>query len=131
MDSWDEFVASHLRQQPVLTSYSDSSIKKIGNNLIKALAEAGYLDTPRRRNLQSVFLLPETQASLAAPWTTRTGFYSGGATVIDPVLEYRLSQVQSRIRAKNASSKITAPVMRLGSGFLIIPLRMSCRCVNI
>ncbi|AXO73846.1 BREX-1 system protein BrxA [Klebsiella variicola] len=64
MDSWDEFVASHLRQQPVLTSYSDSSIKKMGNNLVKALAEAGYLDTPRRRNLQSVFLLPETQATL-------------------------------------------------------------------
>ncbi|WP_410959866.1 BrxA family protein, partial [Salmonella sp. SAL4362] len=64
MDSWDEFVANHLRQQPVLTSYSDSSIKKMGNNLIKALAEAGYLDTPRRRNLQSVFLLPETQATL-------------------------------------------------------------------
>lgn len=38
--------------------------KKMGNNLIKALAEAGYLDTPRRRNLQSVFLLPETQATL-------------------------------------------------------------------
>ncbi|MCH6029833.1 DUF1819 family protein, partial [Salmonella enterica] len=37
MDSWDEFVANHLRQQPVLTSYSDSSIKKMGNNLIKAL----------------------------------------------------------------------------------------------
>lgn len=36
----------------------------MGNNLIKALAEAGYLDTPRRRNLQSVFLLPETQATL-------------------------------------------------------------------
>ncbi|ALB65454.1 hypothetical protein AFK67_02790 [Cronobacter dublinensis subsp. dublinensis LMG 23823] len=64
MDSWDEFVTNHLRQQPVLTSYSDSSIKKMGNNLVKALAEAGYLDTPRRRNLQSVFLLPETQATL-------------------------------------------------------------------
>jgi hypothetical protein len=35
MDSWDEFVASHLRQQPILTSYSDSSIKKMGNNLVK------------------------------------------------------------------------------------------------
>jgi len=63
-DSWDEFVTNHLHQQPVLTSYSDSSIKKMGNNLIKALAEAGYLDTPRRRNLQSVYLLPETQATL-------------------------------------------------------------------
>lgn len=64
MDSWGAFVASRLRQQPILTSYSDSSIKKMGNNLIKALAEAGYLDTPRRRNLQSVFLLPETRATL-------------------------------------------------------------------
>ncbi|MGU5092824.1 DUF1819 family protein, partial [Escherichia coli] len=29
-----------------------------------ALAEAGYVDTPRRRNLQAVYLLPETQAVL-------------------------------------------------------------------
>jgi DNA-directed RNA polymerase specialized sigma54-like protein len=33
---------------------------------------------------------------LAAPRATGIGFYSGGTTV-DPVLEYRLSQVQSRI----------------------------------
>ncbi|MCG8156476.1 DUF1819 family protein [Brenneria goodwinii] len=63
-DSWDEFVTNHIHQQPVLTSYSDSSITKMGNNLVKALAEAGYLDTPRRRNLQAVFLLPETQSTL-------------------------------------------------------------------
>ncbi|WP_284120882.1 BrxA family protein, partial [Klebsiella pneumoniae] len=37
---------------------------KMGNNLVKALAEAGYVDTPRRRNLQAVYLLPETQAVL-------------------------------------------------------------------
>ncbi|HAJ5691546.1 TPA: DUF1819 family protein, partial [Escherichia coli] len=39
-------------------------IAKMGNNLVKALAEAGYVDTPRRRNLQAVYLLPETQAVL-------------------------------------------------------------------
>ncbi|MXF09106.1 DUF1819 family protein, partial [Escherichia coli] len=53
-NSWSEFVNSQVRQHPVLTSYSDSSIAKMGNNLVKALAEAGYVDTPRRRNLQAV-----------------------------------------------------------------------------
>jgi len=61
---WDEFVDENLRMHPELTSFSDSSIKKMGNNLIKSLAEAGYLDTPRRRNLQSIFLLPEVAATL-------------------------------------------------------------------
>jgi len=63
-DSWSEFVTNHIRQYPVLTSYSDSSITKMGNNLVKALAEVGYLDTPRRRNLQPLFLLPETKEVL-------------------------------------------------------------------
>lgn len=61
---WEEFVDENLRLHPELTAFSDSSIKKMGNNLIKALAEAGYLDTPRRRNLQSVFLLPDVAAFL-------------------------------------------------------------------
>ena len=43
---------------------SDSSIQKMGNNLIKALAEAGYLDSPRRRNLQNVF--PSTRCVATA-----------------------------------------------------------------
>ena len=63
-NSWNEFVNNQVRQHPVLASYSDSSIAKMGNNLVKALAEAGYVDTPRRRNLQAVYLLPETQAVL-------------------------------------------------------------------
>lgn len=63
-NSWNEFVNSQVRLHPVLASYSDSSIAKMGNNLVKALAEAGYVDTPRRRNLQAVYLLPETQAVL-------------------------------------------------------------------
>lgn len=54
----------NLRLHSELTTFSDSSIKKMGNNLIKALAEAGYLDTPRRRNLQTIFLLPDVAAAL-------------------------------------------------------------------
>jgi hypothetical protein len=65
VNSWETFVDAHLRHHPELTGYSESSVKKMGNNLIKALAEAGYLDTPRRRNLQAVFVLPETQATLS------------------------------------------------------------------
>lgn len=61
---WNEFVDENLRLHPELGAFSDSSIQKMGNNLIKALAEAGYLDTPRRRNLQTVFLLPDVAAAL-------------------------------------------------------------------
>lgn len=64
INCWSEFVDENLRLHPELGAFSDSSIQKMGNNLIKALAEAGYLDTPRRRNLQTVFLLPDIAAAL-------------------------------------------------------------------
>lgn len=61
---WDSFVEENQRQHPELAHFSDSSIQKMGSNLIKSLAEAGYLDTPRRRHLQTIFLLPEVAATL-------------------------------------------------------------------
>lgn len=61
---WEAFVEENLRLHPEIASFSDSSVKKMGNNLIKALAEAGYLDTPRRRNLKTVFVLPDVSAAL-------------------------------------------------------------------
>ncbi|MDU4997969.1 MAG: DUF1819 family protein [Enterobacteriaceae bacterium] len=64
MNCWSEFVDENLRLHPELAAFSDSSIQKMGNNLIKALAEAGYLDSPRRRNLQNVFLLPDVATAL-------------------------------------------------------------------
>lgn len=64
MNCWSEFVDENLRLHPELAAFSDSSIQKMGNNLIKALAEAGYLDSPRRRNLQNVFLLPDVATTL-------------------------------------------------------------------
>ena len=64
MNCWSEFVDENLRLHPELAAFSDSSIQKMGNNLIKSLAEAGYLDSPRRRNLQNVFLLPEVATAL-------------------------------------------------------------------
>lgn len=64
MNCWSEFVDENLRLHTELAAFSDSSIQKMGNNLIKALAEAGYLDSPRRRNLQNVFLLPDVATAL-------------------------------------------------------------------
>jgi len=64
MNCWSEFVDENLRLHPELAAFSDSSIQKMGNNLIKALAEAGYLDSPRRRNLENVFLLPDVATAL-------------------------------------------------------------------
>ncbi|HAX7893918.1 TPA: DUF1819 family protein, partial [Escherichia coli] len=43
INCWSEFVDENLRLHPELAAFSDSSIQKMGNNLIKALAEAGYL----------------------------------------------------------------------------------------
>lgn len=62
---WMTFVDDQLRVHPELTGFSESSLMKMGNNVLKALSEAGYLDTPRRRNLQTVYLLEEIQALLA------------------------------------------------------------------
>ncbi|NRN28939.1 DUF1819 family protein [Photorhabdus heterorhabditis subsp. aluminescens] len=56
---WEVFVEDQRRVHPELTSFSESSLKKMGNNAIKALSEARYLDAPHRRQLQTVFLLPE------------------------------------------------------------------------
>lgn len=64
LNCWGDFVDENLRLHPELAAFSDSSIQKMGNNLIKALAEAGYLDSPRRRNLQNVFLLPDVATAL-------------------------------------------------------------------
>ncbi|MGS0629569.1 MULTISPECIES: DUF1819 family protein [Photorhabdus] len=56
---WAVFVEDQRRVHPELASFSESSLRKMGNNAIKALSEARYLDAPCRRHLQTVFLLPE------------------------------------------------------------------------
>lgn len=60
-DAWSEFYQYRTQAYPELGNYSESSIKKMGNNTIKVLADAGYLDTARRKNLQPVYLLPEVK----------------------------------------------------------------------
>ncbi|CDG15741.1 DUF1819 family protein [Xenorhabdus doucetiae] len=65
MNAWETFVEDQSSVHPELKNFSESSLKKMGNNTIKALSEVGYIDTPRRRNLQTVYLLPEVQDLLA------------------------------------------------------------------
>ena len=39
-------------------------VKKMGNNLFKALADAGYIDTARRKQLRAVYIEPDVRALL-------------------------------------------------------------------
>lgn len=118
----------NLRLHPELAAFSDSSIQKMGNNLIKALAEAGYLDSPRRRNLQNVFLQPDVatalhrlnKAELLPILRQRMN---------DPILEYRLKQLEERI-GDDRFLKNQGPgnISRFGS--LIIRQSKSFRSAN-
>jgi hypothetical protein len=60
-DAWDVFLHDRNRTLPGLYDLSDSTLKKTGTNVIRALVEAGYLDNNKNRRLQPVYLLPETK----------------------------------------------------------------------
>lgn len=60
-DAWDAFLHDRSRTLPGLYDLSDSTLKKTGTNVIRALVEAGYLDNNKSRRLQPVYLLPETK----------------------------------------------------------------------
>nr|HIL77134.1 DUF1819 family protein [Rhodospirillales bacterium] len=52
---WFEFFDEQVRRYPELTKYSEGTIKKMGKNIFRALAEAGYIETPRKKKLQTVY----------------------------------------------------------------------------
>ena len=60
-DAWDQFMANKFRQLDGLAELSESTLKKSGNNAIRILVEADYLNNNRSRQLQPVYLLPETR----------------------------------------------------------------------
>lgn len=60
-DAWDSFINDRIRAIPDLNQYSDSTLKKMGNNTVKALVDSGYLNTSRKREIQPVYLLPEVK----------------------------------------------------------------------
>jgi len=59
--AWPDFIDDRIRAWPDLLVYSDETLKKIGKNLLRSLAEAGYLDSVRGKRLQPVYLLPEVK----------------------------------------------------------------------
>ena len=68
VDAWHDFSEDCMRAIPGLDKYSESSIKKMGNNAIRALVDGGYLNSSRSRQIQAVYLLPKTKE-----WLKRLG----------------------------------------------------------
>lgn len=67
-DAWSEFYDSKMRVYAELGDFSDSTIKKMGNNAIKALVDSGYLSDSRTKKIQPVYLMPEVK-----DWLVRLG----------------------------------------------------------
>lgn len=60
-EAWQDFIDDRCRSWPELNDYSDETYKKIGKNVIRALAEAGYLNSSRSKQIQAVYVEPETK----------------------------------------------------------------------
>lgn len=67
--AWLEFVDDRTRAMPELARYAESSIKRMGNSMIKALADSGYLRSAHNKELQTVFLDPDVHS-----WLLRNNF---------------------------------------------------------
>ncbi len=63
-DAWINFIDDRTKVIPELASYSESTLKKMGSNVIKALVDTGYLKSTRQRQIQAVYLLPEVKELL-------------------------------------------------------------------
>lgn len=67
-DAWSEFYDTKVRAYAELGGFSDSTVKKMGNNAIKALVDSGYLSDSRTKKIQPVYLMPEVK-----DWLVRLG----------------------------------------------------------
>ncbi len=63
-DAWISFIDDRRKVVPELSSYSESTLKRMGSNVIKALVDTGYLKSTRQRQIQVVYLLPEVKELL-------------------------------------------------------------------
>jgi hypothetical protein len=63
-DAWETFILDRSRTLPGLNELSESTLKKSGTNIIRALVDADYLNNNKERRLQPVYVLPETRAWL-------------------------------------------------------------------
>ena len=58
---WQVFIEEHYIVIEGIEEYSESTLTKIGTNVIRMLVDAGYLDSPKSLKLQTVYLVPEVQ----------------------------------------------------------------------
>ena len=63
-DAWINFIEDRMKIVPELALYSESTLKRMGSNVIKALVDTGYLNSTRQRQIQTVYLLPEVKQML-------------------------------------------------------------------
>ena len=63
-DAGELFLLDRSRTLPGLNDLSESTLKKSGTNVIRALVDADYLNNNKERRLQPVYVLPETRAWL-------------------------------------------------------------------
>ena len=52
-DAWLNFIDDRKQMIPELASYSESTLKRMGSNVIKALVDTGYLKSTRQRQIQA------------------------------------------------------------------------------
>lgn len=54
-DVWEQFINERRYSLPILAEYSESTLRKVGNTVLKLLVEAGYLNNTREKRLLSVY----------------------------------------------------------------------------
>lgn len=59
--AWQDFYEIQSLKYPDLNNYSESTIKKLGTNVIKILVLSGYLSDARKREIYPVYLMPEVK----------------------------------------------------------------------
>jgi len=63
-DAWMLFINDRIQAIPALAAYSESTLRRMGAHVIKALVDAEYLQSTRQRVIQSVYVLPEVESLL-------------------------------------------------------------------
>ncbi|MEZ0186786.1 MAG: DUF1819 family protein [Candidatus Reddybacter sp.] len=66
ISSWIEFFTARSRSIVGLESYAESTVRRMGNNVFRMLADCGYLSEGRTRKLQKPFILP-----IVSDWANR------------------------------------------------------------
>lgn len=61
---WQAFIEEHYTVIEGLEEYSESTLTKIGTNVVRMLVDADYLDSPKSLKLQTVYLVPEVQNTI-------------------------------------------------------------------